>query len=75
MHIDPHVAHSLVEAISNESETVIIYSDKDSVISARVIRPLAIKRSKNGKPILKAFDGQRDDWRNFRLDRIQKCVR
>jgi predicted DNA-binding transcriptional regulator YafY len=61
---------NLTFALANGYRCGMSYTDRDGVLSARLIVPLSIERTLGGIAIVRAFDTQRNAPRTFVLDRI-----
>ena len=61
----------VLAALEDDRPIVIVYSDKNAIISIRVIRPEALKLGKQSQALyVKAYDELRGETRNFRVDSI-----
>lgn len=58
---------NLVAALSTEKPVQVIYTDLDGVTSLRLIQPTSIVKSHNGQTTVEAFDLNRQEARNFRV--------
>ena len=61
---------TLITAIMTGQPTVITYTDVDGVISIRTVLAKSIERCTNGNAILRTFDLNRGEPRNFTLANI-----
>ncbi len=70
MHYSPNLLSCINNAIENRALSTLSYSSKDNEITIRTIEPMAVIY-KNNKRHLVAWCRLREDWRTFRLDRIE----
>ena len=69
MHYSPNLLSTVNNAIDNTLVTTIEYDSKDKGVSTRVIEPMAVVY-KDRKRNLVAWCRLRNDYRSFRLDRL-----
>jgi predicted DNA-binding transcriptional regulator YafY len=70
MHYSPNLLDCIQNAIDSQKITVIEYESRDNDSTNRKVEPMALIY-KNRKRHLVAWCHLRDDWRTFRLDRIE----
>lgn len=68
--VDPDALGVLAQACRDHEEVRFAYTRKDGEASHRLVRPHRLV-SVGRRWYLVAFDVRRDDWRTFRLDRMQ----
>lgn len=69
LHYSPNLLNAISNAIENNKVVDIEYDSREKGISNRLAEPMAMVY-KNGKRHLVGWCRLRDDWRSFRLDRI-----
>jgi predicted DNA-binding transcriptional regulator YafY len=72
--IDPELLATLAGACRDRTRLRFSYVSKQDRASRRDVEPAAVVHS-GYRWYLVAFDGDRDDWRTFRIDRIRGRVR
>jgi predicted DNA-binding transcriptional regulator YafY len=70
MHYSPNLLDCIQNAIDHSKLTVIEYESRESDVTSRTVEPMALVY-KNRKRHLVAWCQLREDWRTFRLDRIE----
>lgn len=73
MHYSPNLLDTLENAIENKFVATVEYDSREKGISQRRIEPMAILY-KGGKRNLVGWCRLREDWRSFRLDRINLVI-
>lgn len=63
----------LEDAIRNDTEVEITYTDTNNATTERTVEPFRFKDGREGE-LIECFDGLRGQVRNFRVDRISKAV-
>lgn len=62
-----HIIQTLTAAMVVNRPVTVLYRDADGIASVRHIRVNAVKRCKNGRTIVRAYDLRRDAPRSFSL--------
>lgn len=62
---------NLVAALGLGQPVSVVYTDLDGVTSVRLIQPNAIVKSANGQTTVEAYDLNRQEARNFRVDAFE----
>jgi len=70
MHYSPNLLDTVDNAISNKKIVILEYSDGDFEVTTRKVEPMAVIY-KNRKRNFVAWCHLREDWRTFRLDRVE----
>lgn len=70
MHYSPNLLDAIDNAIANKKLAILEYSDGDFEVTTRTVEPMAMIY-KNRKRNLVAWCQLREDWRTFRLDRVE----
>lgn len=69
--VDPAVLLELARAVHREVRVRFAYRDKSGAATDRDVEPRHVV-SMHGRWYLMAYDLRRDDWRTFRLDRVEE---
>ncbi|MCU0328133.1 MAG: WYL domain-containing protein [Chitinophagales bacterium] len=71
--LSPNIIGTIQNAIRRDKVVSIMYHSKEKGLSTRDVEPMDIIM-KNGKTCLVGWCNLREDWRTFRIDRIEKVV-
>lgn len=72
--LDPHVLTTLAAACRDNEQLEFAYRDHEGKASARRVEPLGLAHTGSRRWYLVAWDLDREDWRTFRVDRIDARV-
>jgi predicted DNA-binding transcriptional regulator YafY len=67
---DPETLTTIAAACRDHELLTFSYQDRGGAITTRVVEPLRLALTGNRRFYLLAWDTTRDDWRTFRVDRI-----
>ena len=64
---------TLTRALTEGREVTLKYRNARGIVSQRTIEPSHLYESNDGNLVVVAYDGLRDEYRDFRLDRMMSC--
>lgn len=70
--VAPRILVGLATAIDSEERVLLTYADREGRRSERRVEPYRLVAT-NRRWYLLAFDVDRDDWRTFRVDRVEEA--
>jgi predicted DNA-binding transcriptional regulator YafY len=72
--LDPQVLTTLAAACRDHEQLQFTYRDHEGIASTRRVEPLALAHAGDRRWYLVAWDGAREGWRTFRVDRIDARI-